>query len=254
MGFSTYAFAAALLAVSYLFVSSITNVHDTLSADDLRAHAGTVRDSKASSISIASFNSTNMTGQLKNITLYVKNTGSLTMQTHCVDAFINSDYIDPANTSSTVRPGLFNPHLWNPAETLVLELLHEIPVGEHNATVISCLGDSDTMAFNASMCGDGICHGGEYCGLDDDACTAGLICHVGVCGPGCSVSLTPAGETDDSGDQTCNEFGGCETDSCVCDGEGGCCGAGGSVCQRGTDCCSGSCPPPGPVKYCAAFP
>lgn len=191
-----------------------------------------------SAVAYVGFNSTNVTDVDINVTIYVKNAGAVNMLPRCCDLIIDGVWVLKNHLTSYVAPQVFDPGLWNPSETLLMSTVSDFDVGEHNFTFISCAGDKFSGRFNASKCGDGICLGGEYCDSDDIACDS--QCYTSLCQGGCIQNPIPAGLKDNFG-VVCNETGGCATGDCVCDGVGGCCGAPGSACTIGSECCSGSC-------------
>ena len=217
---------------------------------NIRDYGKKTGDLHRASINFANFNVTNITPQLLNITFYLVNNGSGNIPTGCEDVIIDGVWVKTSNKSNTIIPTAFDEFVFNPSETLLVSVLHSIAVGEYNATVIACNGLSATMLFNASKCGDDLCHGGEYCAADDIACD--LICYSTKCIDGCEQILTPPGDTDDFG-LICNETGGCGAGNCVCDGVGNCCGASGSPCSGNGQCCSGVCLPTDPT-VCSDFP
>jgi archaellum component FlaG (FlaF/FlaG flagellin family) len=246
--------AAAVIIFVLTTAAVMTVLEAQMEADksliDLGERARILERNIKSDIQASGFNSTNTTETLINTTLYVINSGTVPMLTDCVDLYINGSWVAKHEIEAVVVPDRFNPHLWNPSETLLISFALEMPVGEHSAKIISCTGKSEDMLFNASKCGDGICHGGEYCEKDSIACD--LLCYDTECMGGCVQTLTPAGERDSFGHLFCDETGGCITGDCVCDGEGGCCGAQGSECTNNNHCCSGLCI--SETNACAPYP
>jgi len=253
MGLSSIYFTVVLafLAITAAMGMMMMAADYSKSDVDMKDRTDILEPQMKSAVGWAGFNSTNITAEEINVTLYLENTGSTNLQTDCLDLFIDLAWVDHSDLETLPRPSTFDPMLWNPSEQLQLSTLQDIDVGEHNATVVTCGGVAADGRFNASKCGDGTCTGGEYCGGDDLSCD--LFCYTTRCEDGCFQQLVPAGGVDNLG-LFCNETGGCDTDSCVCDGAGNCCGAGGSTCIQDGECCSGSCPPPGPEKTCSPYP
>jgi archaellum component FlaF (FlaF/FlaG flagellin family) len=243
---------AAGLAVGFvtlliLYAGAQTHSDNLQAAQHLRERALILEFEARTSIEHMGFNSTNTTNTVINTTVYVKNTGATSVDPSCAQLFLNGEYINPNIMSYTVLPGIFSRGLWEPTETLALSFQKELEVKEHNLTFTGCGRDSHTKAFNATKCGDNTCLGGEYCPIEDILCD--LLCYHTACHNGCAQTLIPAGGMDHFGPLYCNETGGCATGDCVCDGEGGCCGAEGSACTQNTDCCSGICD-----MTCSAYP
>ncbi|MBU0762439.1 MAG: hypothetical protein KKD39_05385 [Candidatus Altiarchaeota archaeon] len=253
MGLASAAAAVLIIALTLTAGYQLMNMQ---SANDetysqTRGRAMLSEQNRHSKISVVSFNSTNITVQVINTTLYVENIGSQNMETDCVDLYVDGAWVKKANISVMLKPTRFDSNIWNPSEILLLSSLQTLAVGEHNATVVACTGASAFGRFNASICGDSTCHGGEYCIRDNIACD--LLCYITICEDGCNQTLTPQGEKDNFG-LVCNETDGCPTNDCVCNGAGDCCGATGSPCTDNLQCCSGLCLPPSPSRMCSAYP
>ena len=252
MGLSTLASAATIVIIIIFAFTGLQIMTSNLDEANLliKQKAKLIDKTKNSQIIITDFNATNITTLLVNVTFYVLNDGANNMGSDCYDVFIDGYWMNKTNISSVAKPEKFDLNIWNPGETLELRALGHFEIGEHDVTVSSCHGTKSSSRFNASLCGDDLCHGGEYCERDRLACD--LLCYETYCLNGCEQTITLAGSKDNFG-LFCNETGGCDTNDCVCNGEGICCGAAGSSCVLNEDCCSGVCLDLDP-DVCSAYP
>jgi len=186
---------------------------------------------------LTGFNYTNQSG-IDETLLYFENKAQANLKTNCLNLYINKKWVNSTNITYRLKETTFDPLLWNPTETLTVNVSITLDVGEHKAKLVTCQGTYESGLFNASRCPDGECTGGEYCSLDDDACPDN-VCYEPHCENGCTE--TAITDEEDSGE--CDSSGtGCETDSCKCDEDSDCCGVSGSTgCTDGSDCCSGTC-------------
>jgi len=196
-----------------------------------------LEDKIRSSISIVGFNCTNITADTHNATAYLKNTGLTSMHADCVDYIIDGVWASKPNVEAVPLPGRFDQMVWNPSETLAISAYRDLDPGEHNATLISCQGDRVEARFNASKCGDGVCHGGEYCLADNSSCPDN-VCREPTCLGGCgqiTISNAPdVGQCDDTFSD-----GLCLSAPCECGPGGACCGVEDAPCESAANCCPG---------------
>jgi flagellar protein FlaG len=76
------------------------------------------------------------------LTLYLKNTGDITLNYNGIGIFIDGQYLDGlAITSEEGSP------YWQPTHTLELQVTVALEPGDHMAKVVMPNGVSDTMAF-----------------------------------------------------------------------------------------------------------
>lgn len=79
------------------------------------------------------------------LTLYVKNTGSVTLATDQVEVYVNGSYWAP--TATVLLGGATS---WQPSETVSVTVTLVIPNGDHHLKVVAQYGAYDTLDFRLS--------------------------------------------------------------------------------------------------------
>ena len=78
----------------------------------------------------------------RNLTLYIQNTGSLTIDTSLVEVYINGTYRSTA--SATLLGGASS---WQPSKSLQIIVTLYLPSGDHSLKIIAQNGVSDSLSF-----------------------------------------------------------------------------------------------------------
>jgi hypothetical protein len=239
MGLSSIAASVVLVTMVILAVSTLAIIYgDLFSADTVEKERAQILQTNArSSVKYIGFNSTNTSQTVINVTIILENTGSASMKIDCNELAIDWRWLSPQAIDAIVAPARFSPGVWDPSERLYLSSLQEIEAGEHNMTFVSCLGNGATGAFNASICGDLRCEGGEYCSLDNSSCPDN-VCYVPMCLNGCTQSVIKndidVGQCDSN-----NHAGQCLSVPCQCGPTSVCCGLAHATCTTEQNCCLG---------------
>jgi hypothetical protein len=239
MGLSSMAAAAMLAAVVLAAVLGMAVMDGWRgdSASALRERAQILEGGSREAVSLQGFNATNLTDTVMNVSLRLFNAGSTPIRPDCLDLYVDGSWVGKTVMSAAPIERRFDEGLWNPGETLQLDARVLAAVGEHNATVVSCGGAKAEGRFNASICGDNVCLGGEYCARDNSSCPDNP-CHNPVCLNGCGqTAITDAvdpGQCDGG-----NEAGDCLRSPCQCGPDSVCCGVNLANCADDANCCPG---------------
>jgi flagellar protein FlaG len=132
--------AASVVGVFTDSVNQLSNAIDEQGVDvsnDVRTDIEIISDSGSSNVYNASGND--------NITIYVKNTGSSTLdhRPRGFDLFVDGVY--ETNVESTLMNGADS---WGPQDVVELEIDHELSAGDHRVKVI-VNGDEEVFEFRS---------------------------------------------------------------------------------------------------------
>ncbi len=237
--FSSIYLNVILFTVALIFIGGLLMTMDEQVASifSMRKMKDPMAELQCTDMRMTGFNYTNYSTPDK-VELYFTSYGCALMETDCLDLYIDGFHIERQNLTVTILDTDYDPNHWNPDEEIEVETLTDLTVGEHTARLAACNAAYNEGVFNASLCGDATCTGGEYCDRDNSTCTDN-VCYEPRCWNGCIeyaiTSAEDAGECDNTGT-------GCNTDGCECDGSSNCCGSDGSTgCTVGDDCCAGIC-------------
>jgi hypothetical protein len=239
MGLAPLSASITLTAMTLMLAAGLVVTYHHLGSSDLalKDRERMLEAEHRTRIALSGFNSTNVTSQTINVTLYLDNVGSNGIDPGCVDLYVDGAWVERTSLGWDVLPAAFDAGLWNPSETLLLSARQDLPVGEHDALVVACSGARASGAFNASKCGDGRCDGGEYCFRDNSSCVV-PICQTPFCAGGCLQS--PIISDIDLGRCDSNYAGGsCLSAPCMCDAASRCCGLRLADCTGDGNCCPG---------------
>jgi archaellum component FlaG (FlaF/FlaG flagellin family) len=239
MGLSSLTAMVVLVFLAASMVFAMMMAYSDYNKSDLalKERERMLESQRRGSLMFVGFNSTNVTDKYLNVTLYIKNTGSQSVRTDCIDLYLDGGWVNGSNITETLHPDAFDPGLWKPFDILLVSSLQDIVVGEHNATVVSCAGIGAQGRFNASRCGDGRCEGGEYCELDNSSCLKN-ICHIPYCLMGCNESPI-INDIDTGFCDSANHAGSCIGLPCQCGPSSVCCGLATANCNGDDNCCQG---------------
>lgn len=85
------------------------------------------------------------------IWVYVKNVGKETMNTDCINVFVDNKFIELAASDIVYAGNLSEADLWRPDDTLLLNASEEVDLAAdevYDALVVTCNGVTDTYEFS----------------------------------------------------------------------------------------------------------
>ena len=92
----------------------------------------------------------NITYSAGTITLNITNDGSTTLQTKYLDLYVNSNRIERNNSNRTITvlaPDILNPKLWDPDETIEVQIFLIMADGNHTIKAVAENNAQDTKIF-----------------------------------------------------------------------------------------------------------
>jgi archaellum component FlaF (FlaF/FlaG flagellin family) len=148
MGYSTVLghmvlFTFILIAISFLIGE--VNDYFTDTTKDVEYQQENLKEQLWTEISL-----TTVTYDSTDYYIYANNTGKTTLETDCMDVFVDREFIPESNYSITILDTDFDPTLWNPDERIEIDAWWSPQTGTREIKAVTCNGVSDSKLVTVS--------------------------------------------------------------------------------------------------------